>query len=97
MTNGEKVFLEYHHNSPWAQAKVAAGLNIPAEAVEYMQRELDERARHKAEYEARLKDEQNATQRSTETPAPGPADQREPAAAGLGGLQVPAPGDASAD
>lgn len=97
MTDGEKVFLEYHRNSPWSQAKVAAGLNMPAEAVEYMQRELDERARHQAEYAARLKDEQDATQRSTETRAPAPAEQREPAAAGVGGLQDPAAGDDATD
>lgn len=40
----EKLFLQYHDNTQWAQAKVQAGLRLNPQALTYMQQEVDARA-----------------------------------------------------
>lgn len=49
-----QVYLDYHGNTPWAQAKVAAGLRLNPEAVAYMRRELEDVALRKKLYEEQL-------------------------------------------
>lgn len=39
----EALFLEYYYNSPYAHAKIKAGLRLTPEALDYMQREVDNR------------------------------------------------------
>lgn len=48
----EAVFLEYHDKSPWAVAKVQAGLRLNPQAVDYMRRENEARRDEKARFEA---------------------------------------------
>src|SRR5206468_3883366 len=69
-TADEQVFLDYHQNSPWAQAKVKAGVGLFPESVAYMKRELAERKRAADAYQAELEKE-NAAKHPPETP---PAD-----------------------
>lgn len=87
----EKVFLDYHQNSPWAQEKVKAGVRLFPESVAYMQRELAERARAQAAHEKTLGEikEQDNAERTAEAPEAAPATGSQPPADGLGG----SPGD----
>lgn len=80
-----KLFLEYHLHSPWAIAKVQAGLRLPPESLPYMQRTVDERARAKSAYEAELAKENHDEKSASETPTADPATGREPAADGVRG------------
>lgn len=89
-TAEDRVFLDYHGNSPYARAKVEAGLRLPPEALEYMRRELAERARAKAEYETRLKDERNAERKDAGLP-PVSDDERDGSADGVRGSESSAP------
>ncbi len=47
----DAVFLEYHGQSPWALAKVKAGLRLNPQAVDYMRRENEARAEAKARFD----------------------------------------------
>lgn len=86
LTADEKVFLDYHRNSPWAVAKVKAGVGLFPESVAYMQRELDERARAEAERKKILeKDDTDETQQPPKAATAGPAEQRDTGADGMGG------------
>jgi hypothetical protein len=38
-----EIWLTYHDNEPWARAKLAAGLNLTPEALQYMEREVTAR------------------------------------------------------
>jgi hypothetical protein len=89
-TADEQVFLDYHQSSPWAQAKIKAGAHLFPESVAYMKRELAERKRAAAAYQAELEKE-NAAKHSPETPSADPAVRSEPPANGVGGL--PSAGD----
>lgn len=80
-SSDDQVFLEYHNNSPWAKAKVAAGLRLAPEAVAYMKRELAESARAQAEFEAKMAKEKADAQQATETPAAEPDAERDTRAA----------------
>lgn len=85
-TADEQVFLDYHNNSPWAQEKVKQpGAFLFPESVAYMQRELAERKRAAAAYQAQL-EKDNAAQQLPETPAPEPVAGSEPSPDGVGGL-----------
>lgn len=46
----EAVFLEYHDNSPWAKAKVKAGLRLNPQAVNYMTMENEARRDGRARF-----------------------------------------------
>lgn len=46
-----QTFLAYHDNSPWAVAKVAAGLVLNPEGLDYMRREVAARADAKARFD----------------------------------------------
>lgn len=39
-----EIWLAYHNNEPWAQAKLAAGLHLTPEALIYMEREVNARS-----------------------------------------------------
>jgi hypothetical protein len=87
VTAEEQVFLDYHGRSPWALAKVAAGLRLFPESIAYMQRELAERKRAEAVRTENLKeDKADAPQQPPETPAPESVAERGPAADAVGGL-----------
>lgn len=47
----DEVFLTYHENSPWAQAKVKDGLRLNPEGLEYMRRENEGRAEARVRFE----------------------------------------------
>lgn len=38
-----EIWLAYHDNAPWAQAKLDAGLRLSPEALQYMEREVEAR------------------------------------------------------
>lgn len=87
LTAAEQVFLDYHGRSPWAQAKLAAGVKLFPESVAYMERELAERKRAAEQREKNLKeDKADATQQPPETPSPESVGERGPAADAVGGL-----------
>lgn len=72
----DKVFLDYHDNSPWAQAKVAAGLRLTPEALSYMRNETAARAERKlrfekenAEFEAQRRKDAGLSPETPDAPA----------------------------
>lgn len=86
-----QIFLDYHENSPYAQAKVKSGLKLNPEARVYMENEIAERKLREKLYQDRLAQEKaalNDQQPKPETGAvpssadvqrdPGPADIRGP-------------------
>lgn len=77
-----KIFLLYHQNTPWARAKVEAGVRLTPESVAYMQQELDSRALRKKLYDEQLaKDKGHEAQPATsDIPADSAGEQLSPAA-----------------
>ena len=61
------VFMEYHHNSSWAQAKASNGGWLSDEAVSYMEAEIVAR-KERDSYFAKLMEKENG-QRGTESDA----------------------------
>lgn len=60
-TADDLVFLDYHEQSPWAKAKVSAGLRLTPEALAYMQNEIDARGLRKKLYDEQLEKEKAET------------------------------------
>ncbi len=50
--DADAAYLAYHDNSPWAQAKVKAGVRLNPDAVAYMKRETEARNEQRARFNA---------------------------------------------
>lgn len=92
------TFLAYHDNSPWAHAKVRAGLRLTPESVAYMEKELERRKLVTEAYNQQLATESKAhdpAQHET-SPVPPSADgQRGPGSDGVRGAEHDKAGDSS--
>jgi hypothetical protein len=89
-TPEQTVFLTYHDHSPWAQAKVAAGLRLAPDAMDYMRHAIAERGRAKTEREtilAAMKAEDEKPE--TETVPAAPVADRDTRAADVCGAEQP--------
>lgn len=89
----EAVYLAYHDGSPWARAKLEAGLRLNPESVAFMQKELDRRKMVKDAYDAELaKENKDATQNAgTGSAPPVSHDERQQPADGVRGPESDAP------
>lgn len=70
--DGEAAFLEYYENSPYAKAKMAAGMFFTPESVAYMVRENENRRIAKQIYD------ENTKELTDEAPAPDAPVQHKP-------------------
>lgn len=59
-TGADAIYLAYHDQSPWAVAKVAAGLRLTPESVAYMEKELERRKLAAESYAQQLASESQA-------------------------------------
>lgn len=98
MSNDNAVFLAYHENTPWAHAKIAAGLRLTPESLVYMEKELERRKLALEFYNQQLATESkiHAEAQHETSPVPPSADgQRGPGSDGIRGAEHDKAGDSS--
>lgn len=97
-TGYDATFLAYHDNSPWAHAKVRAGLRLTPESVAYMEKELERRKLVTEAYNQQLATESKAHDPAQHETSPVPSSangQRGTGADGVRGAEHDKAGDSS--